>query len=132
MTNRELGLKPSAQRVLRMLRDAGDRGVTTGEFIRAGIERFSARKLELRKAGFDIDKERLSQSAFRYFLRPESAGLNAETASPLGVESGDFPVSRSEDSEPAAGVGGTDASGGGTLFELRPESSQYDPWSEVA
>lgn len=74
----------SRDKVLRMLQDAGSRGVTTGEFCAAYIERFSARILELRSeryGGYDIRTERLGRSTFRYVLNPRPASA----AAPLGV-----------------------------------------------
>lgn len=72
--NLESGLKPQAQTVLAMLRSAGERGVSNGDFIRSYIERFGARIGELRAAGWQIDKEREDQGRYRYFLRGEPAG----------------------------------------------------------
>ena len=60
MTQRDL--------VLRMLTDAGDRGVTTGAFLDAKVPRFSARIEELRRAGYLIVKHRVTASRFRYEL----------------------------------------------------------------
>lgn len=62
MTKRELAL--------RLLQDAGPRGVTTAEFLRAGVgSRYGARLREIREAGYDIVSERLTASSFRYELQ---------------------------------------------------------------
>jgi hypothetical protein len=45
-------------KILRMLRVAGKRGVTSNEFLQAHLPRFSARILELRKRGYRIESER--------------------------------------------------------------------------
>lgn len=63
-------LKPSAVKVYDLLKAAGPRGVTSGEFIRAYVERFSARILELRQLGLEIRTERIEGRAqSRYTLR---------------------------------------------------------------
>jgi hypothetical protein len=56
--------------VRHLLCEAGQRGVTTAEFLAAGCgSRFGARVQELRRAGAVIDVERLRQGAYRYVLR---------------------------------------------------------------
>ena len=50
-------MKPSAQKVLTMLRTAGNDGVTTGQFLAAYQGRFGARLFELGILGFEIDSE---------------------------------------------------------------------------
>ena len=81
----------------RLLRRAGPRGVTTGEFIDARIPRFSARIDELRDAGWVIHRARLRASSYRYTVISEpvsvvspavSKALAAEGARGGGDESG--------------------------------------------
>ena len=55
--------------LLRLLKDAGTRGVTTAEIMRAGVgERFGARLHELREAGHTIHSEHVRQGSWRYTL----------------------------------------------------------------
>lgn len=81
-------------RTLMMLQRAGTEGVTTATFLEAYIPRFSARIEELRREGFQIDRERLRQGSFRYTLAdvggdispgplepPESDGASAGVSS---------------------------------------------------
>lgn len=64
MTRRELALH--------LLRKAGQRGVTTGDFIRAGVgSRYSARLLELRRLGHRIESHRIREGSWRYILKPQ-------------------------------------------------------------
>jgi hypothetical protein len=90
-TSRADGLKPSAIAVLGMLRQAGARGVTTGEFTEARHERFSARLEEIRRAGWKVDTVRITQAKFKYVLQAEPVGLRAgappSQESPPGAES---------------------------------------------
>jgi hypothetical protein len=116
----EGALKPQAREVLRLLRSAGERGVTNGDFIRAYIERFGGRIFELRKAGWGIDKEREEQGRYRYFLRAEPAGVGAEVLGLMAVSAdpGGTPIHRPEsDSEALVGVGGDGPPGEGSLFD---------------
>jgi hypothetical protein len=76
-SRREDSLKPQAREVLKMLRAAGDRGVSNGDFIRAYIERFGGRICEMRKLGWEIETVREGQGRSRYFLRGEPSGLGA-------------------------------------------------------
>lgn len=58
--------------VLRLLRAAGDRGVTTGELLGAGVgSRYGARIGELRADGFIITSEREREGEWRYRLLRE-------------------------------------------------------------
>lgn len=70
-----LPLKPSAQRVLNRLR----RGpATTSQLLEAGCgTRYSARILELRNLGYDIESKRVRQGSFLYTLREDPAGSGA-------------------------------------------------------
>ena len=56
------------EKVKQMLEDAGDSGVTTQEFLQAYIPRFSARILELREQGLDIETLPYKKSCKRYVL----------------------------------------------------------------
>lgn len=56
------------ERVLEILEDAGDRGVTSNQFFAAHLPRFSARVHELRNAGHVITKEPVEQGHFLYRL----------------------------------------------------------------
>ena len=56
------------ERVYRLLLQAGERGVETGEFLADHLPRFAARINELRDRGWDIRTEKLSQSSYRYTL----------------------------------------------------------------
>ena len=79
--------------VLHMLEAAGEKGVTTGEFLDRRIPRFSARIDELRKTHV-IVKHRVTASRFRYELvgvveettpvssAPRGAGLELPVSSP--------------------------------------------------
>lgn len=60
--------KAQTVRTLRMLQEAGPRGVTTGEFIRAGIARFSARIGELKAVGWVIAGKREHEHGWRFTL----------------------------------------------------------------
>lgn len=60
------------ERILKWLRDAGDEGVTGSELYGAFMPRFSARILELRDAGHEIDSVPIGDSQFRYVLKVEA------------------------------------------------------------
>ena len=65
--------------VLRLLRAAGARGVTTSDLLVAGVgSRYSARLLELRERGYTITSERERQGQWRYRLIREPGGAAAE------------------------------------------------------
>lgn len=67
--------------VLELLRQAGARGVTTAEFLQAGVgARYGARLLELRREGHVIDAQRVRDGSWRYTLR--APGPVAPTAGP--------------------------------------------------
>ena len=58
-----------AQIALGLLRDAGERGVTTAEFMRAGVgSRYGARIHDLRKQGAKVEGEREREGSWRYWL----------------------------------------------------------------
>lgn len=85
-------LKPSAVKVLRLLRRAGDHGITTGQFREEGVGTIAERLAELRRAGHRINSERIPGShTHRYFLkaserlRSDSEGVRSTHAdSPEG------------------------------------------------
>jgi hypothetical protein len=76
---------------LSLLRDAGERGVETAEFLNAGVgSRYGARLLELRNEGHVIEAERIRNGSWKYTLLSE-AGIGAGPSRPsLGasVDSG--------------------------------------------
>jgi hypothetical protein len=61
-------VKPSTAKALRVLEEAGDRGLTTGELTRMVGTRFGARILELRRAGYVISEERIKANQSLYVL----------------------------------------------------------------
>lgn len=61
-------MKPSLRKVYAMLREAGPDGVTTRQFMRAYVERFSARLHELRRLGVTIGRQRVDDSQWRYWI----------------------------------------------------------------
>ena len=77
-------MKPSTRACLDMLREAGEDGVTTGDFARAYIARFGARLNELRLMGCDIDTERIGANQSRYTLRflPDDLELGGDQPAP--------------------------------------------------
>jgi hypothetical protein len=85
------------ERVLRMLRTAGRNGVRTGDFLAAGLPRFSARLIELREDGHQITGVRESDSSWRYTLiephRAQPAPADEAPASLLGDAPGRRPGS---------------------------------------
>jgi len=83
------------ERVLHMLEQAGERGVTTADFLQAYTPRFSARIKELRDAGHVIETERISSSSSRYTLQPVSQACPAEGARGEPGESSALPTRES-------------------------------------
>src|SRR5438105_98255 len=64
MTRRDL--------TLHLLREASASGVTTADFLRAGVgSRYGARLRELREAGHTITAKRERDGSWRYTLNPE-------------------------------------------------------------
>lgn len=52
-----------------LLREAGNRGITTGELLQAGVgSRYSARLLELRELGWVVEAKRIRDGSWRYTL----------------------------------------------------------------
>ncbi|HEY0391013.1 MAG TPA: hypothetical protein VGC63_04825 [Solirubrobacterales bacterium] len=109
-------LKPQARRVLEMLRSAGDRGVSNGDFVSAYMARFGGRICEMRKLGWSIETVREGQGRSRYFLRAEPTGIDAGAHTPVSasVDSGGTDPARSMDDDSAAGISHP---GGGALFD---------------
>ena len=57
------------ERVLKMLQEAGDRGLTNHDFLDARISRFGARLDDLRRQGWDIPAGRwVARGKYRYKL----------------------------------------------------------------
>lgn len=124
----EDGLKPSARKILAMLRAAGPAGVTTGQFTEAYSARFGARLLELTRAGWRWDKAKVKgQSSYTYFLTAEPIGLRtvapaAQARPPArasgSAESGGIPAHPTDsDSSTVGGLGGLTVAGG-ALFDV--------------
>lgn len=130
MTHKELALH--------LLREAGDRGVTTAEMLQAGVgSRYSARLLELRQEGHLIESERIREGSWLYTLthdaerggggaNPQRPGIPAATASP-GAEGGAGESNRGSLSAGAADTG--------ALFDLPApprEAALHDYEEEAA
>ncbi len=82
------------ERVLNMLRDAGSDGVSSNDFFRACLPRFSARIHELRNAGHTITKEPVEQGHFLYRLvkvSVTSTSADRESLDDRGVDLGQSP-----------------------------------------
>lgn len=56
------------QRIVELLRARGAAGVTTADFLRMPVARYSSRIRELRQIGFVIRLDRIAESLFRYTL----------------------------------------------------------------
>lgn len=73
-----------------LLVEAGERGVTTGELLRAGAgSRYGGRIFELRAQGYQIETERIRDGEYRYTLRgcpapPAPADDVDDVRSPIG------------------------------------------------
>jgi len=66
-----------------LLREAGDRGLTTSELLQAGIgARYSARLLELRERGWVVEVTRIRDGAHRYTLVSEPTSRAAPGIAP--------------------------------------------------
>lgn len=62
--------------LLAILEAAGDRGVTTGEILQAGVgSRYGARLLELRKEHYVIEAAREREGSWRYRLLDSPEGI---------------------------------------------------------
>jgi len=64
-------MSPTCRRILAALEHAGPRGLTTAQLCQpeAGGVRFSARVMELREAGYEIDDRCVRKGSWRYWLR---------------------------------------------------------------
>lgn len=62
--------------ILRMLKDAGDTGVTGNQFYAACLPRFAARIKELRDEGHSISTERIDRNHFVYRLRSAKPAIS--------------------------------------------------------
>ena len=71
-------MKPQALKLRRLLRQAGDEGLTTGQIAEHGILRVGARVAELREAGERVVTKRLASNRFRYFIYTPLGGQSAE------------------------------------------------------
>jgi hypothetical protein len=127
------------EQVLHMLERAGERGVTTADFLQAYMPRFSARIKELRDAGHRIDTERVGPSSSRYTLhrvqQPGSVKGERERSTPRAAGSRAGSSDRaiawptSTDAAASSGMGNQDPAGGDgtgsvaalpTLFDVEP------------
>lgn len=69
----------------KLLRDAGDHGVTTGELLQHGVgSRYSARLMELREQGWVVQAERVRDGQWRYILVSEPSSVASVPARPDG------------------------------------------------
>jgi hypothetical protein len=68
--------KASKEKILATLREAGLRGVTNLELNEIAF-RYGARIFELRKLGYEIDKEYVEPGVWRYTLLSEPENLEA-------------------------------------------------------
>lgn len=107
-----------------LLERAGAGGVTTSQFLRAGVgSRFGARLQELRDQGFDISSERVRDGEHRYILRgrPSSPGPVAQTPQ-SGEADAQRPGAYAPDPKRRAGaVESPSGCAGSALFELPAE-----------
>jgi hypothetical protein len=92
--------------VRKMLEQAGEEGVTTGDFLAAYLPRFSARIKELRDEGLSIETTRLKGSSSRYKLHPAHISLSGEGVEPVRTGSGILggPETASRGSSRGAGI----------------------------
>jgi len=111
------------ERVLNMLRDAGSDGVSSNDFFRACLPRFSARVHELRNAGHTITKEPVEQGHFLYRLVKVSAAptsVDRESLDDRGADLGQSEAQRAE------GAGDLTQVGSRVPLNL-PQASGIDP-----
>jgi hypothetical protein len=134
----EESLKPQAQAVLQMLRAAGGRGVSNGDFIRSYIERFGGRICEMRKLGWEIETVREGQGRSRYFLKGEPSGLDPARPTPaqshLAQPHGEQGGSRNQSVAAEVGEAVVPLGGDGALFDadaFTPRCTYADP-EEIA
>lgn len=80
--------------VLTLLHRGGTEGITTEVFLAASLPRFSAHILELRNAGYNIHRARISKGTCRYTLLSTPEGLAhtprlpADTLPPVEIGAG--------------------------------------------
>lgn len=114
------------QLALHLLEEAGERGITTGELMKAGVgSRYGARLLELRAEGHIIESVRLRDGAWKYTLTSSPPGGVA-----LGRAKGSA-GGASPDLTPPAGTGQDQAGSPDVLFEavdppLNAAMADYD------
>jgi hypothetical protein len=126
-------------RVLQLLRHAGDRGVTNGEFVDWRILRYSARIHQLREEGCEIRTEAGPGSRVRYVLVSEPSVERTASYSPDPPASppmvGGVAVVPTDDGRKApvapgdAGLITRASTGGslstGTLFDVEPQHTGH-------
>jgi hypothetical protein len=118
--------------VLTMLEQAGREGVSNGQFAEAGILRYSARIMELRKAGHLIEKHQVSAGTFRYELRRVHQACRDEEAevdsrqgsSALPIRESRAGSSAGEGTQPLAGTSIPAATSSGTGADTRQDGDQ--------
>lgn len=90
--------------VLHLLKEAGDRGVTTAELLQAGCgSRYGGRILELRKKGYVIESTRVRDGSWRYELLSCPDVERDAASAPVSPRS---PVQKSEDGRVSLNAGG--------------------------
>lgn len=112
------------ERILRMLEEAGPKGVRSDECIKDFMPRAAARVQELKDEGYAISSEREGKYT-RWTLTnvgSSTEGRDQPVASTLGVASG---VERL-DTSPSGGAPPD------SLFDLPPAPSAFDPWERDA
>lgn len=117
------------ERVLNMLRDAGSDGVSSNDFFRACLPRFSARIHELRNAGHTITKEPVEQGHFLYRLVKVSAAptsVDRESLDDRGADLGQSEAQRAEGAGDLTQVGSRVPSESSTSLGAN-RSSSPDP-----
>lgn len=112
------------KRVLNMLEEAGERGVTSNAFFAACLPRFSARIHELRNAGHTIVKEPVEDGHWLYRLVKVSATNNhvyRESLDDRGADLGQSPTPERGRDRQLAPVAGESS------IDLGDRSSSPDP-----
>jgi hypothetical protein len=109
--------------LLKLLEEAGDRGVTTGEILTAGVgSRYGARLLELREAGHVVEGERERDGSWRYRLvwSPDEVerGSGSGCLSPASTAEG-ASLQPSVPPLPAVSLSPD------TLFDVQPEATPH-------
>jgi hypothetical protein len=120
------------ERVLHMLQTAGERGVTTADFLQAHIPRFSARIGELRKDGHVIETKRLREGSFLFKLdgQPSSSSVGAGSRGGSGVDffenAGAASISTEDKGEGAVPAVPVSDSGAAQLFEMEVPTGHHE------